>query len=136
MRVDSFSAYLASELRQCGFRFGNSDYQIRSARAEGFAEVGDGVEEERGAVWPRFVESGSRFSEIARVEEEDGEEGEGVCGGGSKGLMVMDTEVGAEPDDGASASGGGGGGGLGGAAARDGDGGDEGSVGGEILGFR
>lgn len=118
MCVDSIGANSAGELGEDGFRAANADDEVGATRLERAAEVSDGVAEEGSAVRASAVEAGGGFAEVARVEEVDWENGEGVVGGGGEGIVVVDAEVAAEPYDGAAAAGDGVGG-VGGAAREE-----------------
>ena len=54
------------------------DDEVRTAGLEGAAEVCDGFDEEGGVVGAGAVEAEDELAEVAGVEAEEGEEGEGV----------------------------------------------------------
>jgi len=131
--VHGLRARRPRELGDDHFGPAHAHHQVPAAGAEAPAQVGDGVEQEVGAVRARSVEPRGGLTEVPRVEDEDREEGGRRPRCGVERLMVVEAEVGAEPDERAAAPRGGGrarGEGAGEARRRGGQRGDDGGGGG------
>lgn len=108
VRIHGLSARRPRELGDDHLGPAHAHHKIPAARAEAPTQVGDGVEQEVGTVRAGAVEPRGRLAEVPRVEDEDGEEGGRRTGRGVERLVVVEAEVGAEPDERAAASRGGG----------------------------
>jgi len=72
-------------------------------------ELRNGLNQKLGTKRPRFVEAGRGLAVISRVEAVNGQNGDALVVGGVETLVVVETEVIAEPDDSSTAESGGGG---------------------------
>ncbi|KAG4974830.1 hypothetical protein JHK87_031651 [Glycine soja] len=95
------------ELHQHRLGLPDAHDEIGVARLEATVEVGDGVNEEGGAVGVGLVEARCRLAVVEGVKAVDGEDREGVVVGGGEALIVEEAEVVAEPDEGGTVEGGG-----------------------------
>lgn len=128
MRVHRVGPDGLRQLHQHGLGLPDAHNQIGAASLEVPPQVGDGLDEEGGAVWAGLVEAGGGLAIVGGVETVDGEDGEGFVVGGGETLVIEDAEVVAEPDDGGSAKRGGVGG-VAGAVGAEGERGVEGGGG-------
>lgn len=128
MGVHGVSASSTGELRQHDLGASDSHHEVGATAAQPLAELRDGVDEESSAIGTSAVEARGGTAEVTGVKEEDGKEGEGLGVGGGDGLVVVEAQISAEPDDGA-AAGGSGGGRVCGAAAEEGRGGKQEGIG-------
>ena len=74
--------------------------EIGAVRLEAATEVGDGMDEEGGAIGAGLVKVRCRLAVVGGVEAVDAKDEEGVVVGDSEALIVEEAEVIAEPDEG------------------------------------
>lgn len=98
MRVHRVGPDGLRQLYQNGLGLANAHHQIGAARLEIPPQVGDGLDEEGGAVGAGLVEAGGGLAVVGRVEAVDGEDRERFIVGGGETLVIEDAEVVAEPD--------------------------------------
>lgn len=130
MRVHSLCSGSPRELGDHNLGPPHPHHQVAAARAETPAQIGDGVEQEIGAVRSGAVEARGGLAEVAGIEDEDGEEGGGGADGGVERLVVVEAQVSSEPYERAAATGGAGGTGREGAGEAGRGGGERGEEGG------
>lgn len=107
--INGVGADFFGQFHQNRFGFPDPDNEVGPSRLEILPELRNGIDQELGTKGPRFVEAGRGFAIVSRVEAVNGQDGDALVIGGVETLVVVDTEVVSEPDDGRAAESGGGG---------------------------
>lgn len=109
MDINSIGSNSLSELNKDSLGVPNPDNQIRPTVLKIVSEFRNRVNNEAGPVGAGFIKARGGFAVVPGVEAENRENGNGFVVGGVEALIVVDTQVVAEPDYGGTAEGSGGG---------------------------